>query len=73
MAAIDIEFVKPVVGPTICGPVSDFEHLTLSSNAISLGWMGFAAGIIASALFYVGVVYVAPFIYWLGRSRGWWS
>jgi hypothetical protein len=62
----------PVVEPTICGPVSDFRDLTTNSNAITLGWYGFAAGIIAAVVFYVAVAYVAPVVYRYGQGKGWW-
>jgi hypothetical protein len=63
----------PQVEPTLCGTVSDFKELTTSANAITLGWYGFAAGIITAGLFYVAVVYVAPVVYGYGCDKGWWS
>jgi len=66
------QFVPEVV-PTICGPVSDFKELTTSANAITLGWYGFAAGIITCCVFYAAVVYAAPVVYQAGREAGWWS
>lgn len=69
----DINFVTPELEPTVCGPVSDFRQLTTVSNANLLGWMGFAAGIITAILFYVGAVYVAPWLVNYGTDRGWWS
>jgi hypothetical protein len=64
--------IIPAVEPTICGPVSDFQGLTTTANAYTLGWYGFIAGALAAAGIYVAVVHVAPFVYWLGREKGWW-
>ena len=70
----DIEIIQtPQMEPTICGPVSDFKELTLSSNAIALGWYGYAAGIITVLLFAVARFYVAPRIVAWGKIKGWWS
>jgi len=69
----DIKFNAPQIEPTICGPVSDFKELTLSSNAITLGWYGFIAGAIATALFFVAYFYAGPRVYAYGQVNGWWS
>lgn len=63
----------PQVEPTICGPVSDFKELTLSSNAIALGNYGFIAGVIATCLAGFAYFYVAPRAVAYGRAKGWWS
>ena len=64
---------SPVPGPTICGPVSDFEKLTLSENCIRMGEYGAIAGFGAAILFWIGFYYVAPRVVIYGRLRGWWS
>ena len=68
----NIEIIVPQTEPTICGPVSEFKELTLASNAITLGWYGFAAGIIASLLFAVAWFFVAPRVFHHGQINGWW-
>lgn len=72
MAGIEIGF-GGIPEPTICGPVSDFKELTLSSNAIRMGEYGVVVGLAAALLFYIGWVYVAPRVYQYGSGRGWWS
>lgn len=72
MADIEIGF-RGIPEPTICGPVSDFKELTLSSNAIRMGEYGVMVGLAAAALFYIGWFYVAPRVYQYGTGRGWWS
>ena len=69
MAAIEIVYAVP----TICGPVTDFQKLTLSSNAITLGYYGFFAGLIAAGLVYFGFFYAGPKVYYYGLDKGWWS
>lgn len=64
---------SPVPGPTICGPVSDFEKLTLSENCIRMGEYGAIAGFVAAMLFWIGFYYVGPRVVIYGRLRGWWS
>lgn len=59
--------------PTICGPVSDFKELTLSSNAIRMGEYGVLVGLAASLFFYVAWVHIAPRVYQYVSGRGWWS
>jgi hypothetical protein len=71
MAGIEI-IQTPQLEPTICGPVSDFKELTLASNAITLGWYGYAAGIITVLLFALARFYVAPRLVAYGRVNGWW-
>lgn len=68
-----IEIHAPAVGPTICGPVSDFEKLTLSENCIRMGEYGAIAGFIAAMAAWIGFYYVGPRIVIYGRLRGWWS
>lgn len=69
MAGINI-FQGPVpeVVPTICVQVSSLKQLTLVSDAHMLGWLGFAAGFCVPVLFYLGAVYVAP---WVITKLGW--
>lgn len=69
----NIEITMPQTEPTICGSVSEFEELTLSSNAITLGWYGFAAGILSCVLFAVARFYIAPRVICYGKVMGWWS
>lgn len=71
MTDIKFDVIMPV--ETICGPVDDFKKLTLSSNAMALGEMGFLMGVIASALCYVGYFYAGPRVVAYGRIKGWWS
>lgn len=74
MPGTEISIPREVLAePTVCGPVSDFKELTLASNAITLGWMGFAAGITFSVLFFLGIYYAGPYVYIQGKTRGWWS
>jgi hypothetical protein len=68
-----IEIVMPQTEPTICGPVSEFKQLTLSSNAITMGWYGFGAGVLAAIIFTIAWVYIAPWVVTQGKLRGWWS
>jgi hypothetical protein len=69
-----IEISGPVLPvETICGPVSDFKELTLASNAITMGHYGFIAGVVASALFFIGRYYVGPRVVVYGQARGWWE
>jgi hypothetical protein len=71
MAAIEITQI-PQLEPTICGPVSDFKELTLASNAIMLGWWGYAAGIITVLFVVLAKFIVAPRLVAWGRVNGWW-
>lgn len=74
MPAIDLG-PQPKILPdeTVCAPVSYVQTLTTSSNAITMGWYGFAAGLIAAAAFAVAYLYVAPWVVATGKVRGWWS
>lgn len=72
MAGIEIGF-GGIPEPTICGPVSQFEDLTLSSNAIAMGNYGFIAGCIVCLIAFVSYRYVGPALYNYGFSRGWWG
>lgn len=72
MASIDVGF-GGIPEPTVCGPVSQFKQLTLSSNAIRMGEYGVLVGIAAAALFYFAWVYVGPRLWVYGIGRGWWS
>ena len=72
MAGIEIGY-SAIPEPTICGPVSEFEKLTLSSNCITMGGYGTVAGFLAAAFVYVGYFYAAPRVYAYGVTRGWWS
>jgi hypothetical protein len=72
MAGIEIGF-GGIPEPTICGPVSDFKELTLSSNAIRMGEYGVLVGLAAALLFYIAWTYAAPRLYRYGSDRGWWS
>jgi hypothetical protein len=71
MAGIEISGGIPE--PTICGPVSQFQDLTLSSNAISMGAYGAIAGFLAFLCFWFAYTWVAPRVHEHGRRRGWWS
>ena len=66
-----IEIINISAGPvpTVCAPITAFRHLTTVSNAYDLGWYGFIAGMAATALFYVGAVYAAPYI--IARLPSW--
>jgi len=68
-----IEIGYGVPEPTICGPVSHFKQLTLSSNAILMGEYGAIAGFLAAVLMGVGYLYAGPRVYVYGKVRGWWS
>lgn len=68
----DIDIFVPSTVPTICGPVSDFQKLTLTENAYTLGWLGYGAGVLTSVLFLVGVFVVGPRLYTHGKVKGWW-
>lgn len=67
--------VLPVIEPTICGPVSDFKKLTLSSNVHIMAWLGFLSGALMVIVFWAGLRY-GPDLYirylnWKARiSRG---
>jgi hypothetical protein len=73
MADIEISRAVPLPVETICGPVSDFKDLTLSSNAVLMGHYGTIAGIIISVTTYAAYYYVAPRLIVYGKIRGWWS
>lgn len=60
---IDLTGPAPALEPTVCAPVSFVKDLTYSSNAITLGELGFLAGILVPVLFYIGYVYAAPWVY----------
>lgn len=63
----------PVPEPTICGPVSHFKDLTLSSNCIRMGEYGAIAGFLSFALLLLGYFWAGPRVYVYGKVRGWWS
>lgn len=70
---IEISYGMPVPEETICGPVSDFKDLTLSSNCIAMGGYGAIAGFLTTALMVIGYVWAGPYVVAYGRTRGWWS
>ena len=74
MADINIGYLGGgLAEPTVCGPVSDFKELTLSSNAIRMGEYGVCVGLAAACLVYIAYYYAAPAVYKYGQIRGWWS
>lgn len=73
MDVIDFGYVPPVPTETICGPVSDFNQLTLASNCVQMGAYGAIAGFVATALMVIGYVWAGPRLVAYGRVRGWWS
>lgn len=72
MAGIEIGYLG-IPEPTVCGPVSQFRDLTLSSNAIRMGEYGTLAGLVIAAGIYLAYTYVGPRVYEYGSERGWWS
>ena len=69
-----IQQAGPAVVETICGPVSDFKELTLSSNVHIMAWLGFFSGALMVILFLAGLRY-GPALYdrylsWKARRSG---
>jgi hypothetical protein len=70
-SGIDIGYAVPE--PTVCGPVSHFKDLTLSSNCIAMGGYGAIAGFLATLMMVIGYFWAGPRLVAYGRVRGWWS
>jgi hypothetical protein len=67
-----IDLIVPQLESTICAPVSYVQTLTTADNAQYLWKLGFVAGVIACISVWVCFQYIGPWIYYYGKTKGWW-